>query len=78
MNKLLVRLSVILAVVFGGRALVNYMSRSANETAATTRVEGFLRGMADGGDFQNAFNMWERGDAGAIRVGGLILSARQL
>ena len=43
------------------------MSRSANEEAATTRVAGFLRGMTAGGDFQNAFNMWERGAAGAIQ-----------
>ena len=67
MNRLLVWVSAILVVVFGGRALVNYMSRSANEEAASTRVAGFLRGMSAGGDFQNAFNMWERGAAGAIQ-----------
>lgn len=67
MNKILVWASVVLVVVFGGRALVEHMSRSANENAATTRVEAFLRGMAPGGDFQAAFNMWEAGDVGAIQ-----------
>jgi len=67
MNKLLVWLSVLLVVVFGGKALVDYMSRSANENAATTRVQAFLRGMSPGGDFQEAFNMWETGAAGAIQ-----------
>ncbi len=67
MNKLLVWVSVLLVVVFGGRALVQHMSRSANENAATTRVEAFLRGMTSGGDFQEAFNMWERGSVGAIQ-----------
>ncbi len=67
MSKLLVWLSVLLVVVFGGRELISYMSRTANENAATTRVEGFLRGMTSGGDFQEAFNMWETGAAGAIQ-----------
>jgi hypothetical protein len=67
MNKLLTWVSVLLVVVFGGRALVQHMSRSANENAATTRVERFLRGMTQGGDFQDAFNMWEAGDVGAIQ-----------
>jgi hypothetical protein len=67
MNKILVWASVVLVVVFGGRALVQHMSRSANENTATNRVDAFLRGMAPGGDFQEAFNMWEAGDVGAIR-----------
>jgi hypothetical protein len=67
MNKLLIWVSVLLVVVFGGRALVNYMSRSANENAASNRVEAFLRGMSPGGDFQEAFNMWETGAVGAIQ-----------
>ena len=67
MNKILVWVSVLLVVVFGGKALVDYMSRSANENAATTRVERFLRGMTAGGDFQDAFNMWETGAVGAIQ-----------
>ncbi len=67
MNKLLVWLSVVLVVFFGGRALVNYMSRTANENAATTRVQGFLEGMKSGGDFQHGFNMWETGANGAIQ-----------
>jgi hypothetical protein len=67
MNKLLLWVSVVLVVFFGGKALVNYMSRSANERAAVTRVQGFLDGMKSGGDFQNAFNMWETGAAGAIQ-----------
>jgi hypothetical protein len=67
MNKLLVWLSVLLVVVFGGRAVVNYMSRSANENAATIRVKGFLNGMKSGGDFQAAMNMWLRGDTAAIQ-----------
>ncbi len=67
MNKLLVWLSVVLVVFFGGKALVNYMSRTANENAATTRVQAFLGGMQSGGDFQAAFNMWETGAAGAMQ-----------
>jgi hypothetical protein len=67
MNKVLIWVSVVLVVVFGGKALVNYMSRSANENAARTRVQAFLDGMKSGGDFQNGFNMWETGAAGAIQ-----------
>jgi hypothetical protein len=67
MNKLLIWLSVLLVVVFGGRTLIQHMSRSANENAATTRVEAFLRGMTPGGDFQEAFQMWEAGAASAIK-----------
>jgi hypothetical protein len=66
MNKVLVWVSVLLLVVFGGKALVNHMSRTANENAATTRVQAFLDGMTSGGDFQAAFNMWETGAASAI------------
>jgi hypothetical protein len=66
-KKVLIWLSVILVVIFGGRALVQYMSRSANENAATQRVKGFLGGMKTGGDFQEAFNMWETGAVGAIQ-----------
>ena len=67
MNKILVWVSVLLVVVFGGKALVDHMSRTANENAATTRVERFLSGMKAGGDFQDAFNMWETGAVGAIQ-----------
>jgi hypothetical protein len=67
MNKVLVWLSVLLVVVFGGKALVNHMSRTANESSATTRVGAFLAGIKPGGDFQAAFNMWETGAAGAIQ-----------
>jgi len=67
MNKILVWVSVLLVVIFGGRALVNHMSSSANENAATQRVKGFLSGMTTGGDFQNAFNMWMTGANGAIQ-----------
>src|SRR5512139_3620861 len=67
MKKLLISLGVLLVVILGGRALMNYMSRSANENAATNRVRTFLTGMKPGGDFQAAFNMWERGDPGAIQ-----------
>ena len=66
-KKWLIWLSVILVVVFGGRALVQYMSRSANENAADHRVKAFLRGMSTGGDFQEAFNMWETGGVNAIQ-----------
>ena len=66
-KKWLIWLSVILVVVVGGRALVTYMSRSANENAATQRVKGFLGGMTTGGDFQEAFNMWETGGVNAIQ-----------
>jgi len=67
MNKILIWASVLLVVIFGGRALVQHMSRSANENTARNRVEAFLRGMTPGGDFQEAFNMWEAGDLGAIQ-----------
>jgi hypothetical protein len=58
MQKLLVWLSVILVVVFGGKYLIDYMSHTAHENAATTRVEAFLGGLQPGGDFEEAFNMW--------------------
>jgi hypothetical protein len=67
MNKWLIWLSVLLVVVFGGRALVQYMSRSANENTASHRVKAFLGGITSGGDFQEAFNMWETGAVGAIQ-----------
>jgi hypothetical protein len=67
MNKALLWLSVLLVVVFGGKALVDHMSRTANENSATTRVTAFLRGLTPGGDFQEAFNMWETGASGAIQ-----------
>jgi hypothetical protein len=67
MKKLLISLGVLLVVILGGRALVSYMSRSANENTATVRVRTFLNGMKPGGDFQAAFNMWERGDVGALQ-----------
>ena len=67
MKKLLLWVTVLLVVVFGGRVLMQYLSRSANENAATTRVQAFLDGMTPGGDFQRAFNMWETGATGAIR-----------
>lgn len=66
MNKLLVWLSVLFVVFFGGRALVQHMSSSANERAATTRVEAFLSGLTEGGDFQAAFNMFETGTSSGI------------
>jgi len=66
MNKVLVWVSVLLVVLFGGRALVVHMSRTANENTARLRVEDFLRGMKPGGDFQKAFNMWARGDDRAM------------
>jgi len=66
MSKVLVWVSVLLVVIFGGRALVQHMSRTSQETAATSRVKGFLAGMSAGGDFQNAFDMWMTGGTGAI------------
>jgi hypothetical protein len=67
MQKALIWLSVLLVVVFGGKQLVDYMSRSSHENAATTRVERFWKGIAPGGDYQDAFNMWETGETGAIQ-----------
>jgi hypothetical protein len=67
MKGLLLWVAVLLVVVFGGRELMQHISRSANENAATTRVQAFLDGLTPGGDFQKAFNMWETGATGAIR-----------
>jgi hypothetical protein len=58
MQKLLIWLSVLAVVVIGGKYVVDYMSHTAHENAASTRVEAFLEGMKPGGDFQGAFNMW--------------------
>lgn len=66
MIRKLLWLSVVLVLIFGGKKLVDSMSRSANERTATTRVEGFLKGETAGGDFQHAINMWLSGSEGEI------------
>ena len=66
MQKLLIWLSILLVVVFGGKYLVDYMSHSAHENTATLRVQDFLDGMKPGGDFQAAFNMWYEGSPNAM------------
>ena len=66
MQKVLAWLSVILVVVVGGKYAIDYMSHTAHENAATSRVQAFLDGMTAGGDFQDAFNMWHSGSPGGI------------
>ncbi len=67
MQKLAIWLSVILVAVFGGKALINHMSRSANVNAAVGRVEAMLGGLKSGGNIEVAFNMWRTGDPSAMR-----------
>jgi hypothetical protein len=67
MNKLLIWVSVLVVAVLGGKAIVDYLIRSTTEQAAITRVRGFLNGLTPGGDFQEAFNMWETGAGTAIQ-----------
>ncbi len=66
MQKLLIWLSIILVVVFGGKYLLESMDRGAYENAASTRVQAFLDGMKPGGDFEEAFNMWLLGAQSGI------------
>lgn len=61
MKKLLVWLSVLAVVVIGGKQIVDHMSHTAHESAATARVQAFLEGLKPGGDFQAAFSMWYAG-----------------
>ena len=67
MKKILVWVSILLVLVFGGRAVVQHMSRSANERNATGRVKAFLAGLSEGGDFQAAMNMFETGTPSGIQ-----------
>jgi hypothetical protein len=67
MKKLILWGSILVSVVLGGKALIEHMSRTANEHNATQRVEAFLAGLSQGGDFQAAFNMWVTGAESGIR-----------
>ena len=67
MSKVLVWVSVVLVGIWGGKQLVDYMSRTAHERAASERVSSFLQGMRAGGDYQAAFSMWKTGGTGALQ-----------
>jgi hypothetical protein len=67
MRKLATWLSVILVAAFGGKALIDHMSRSANVQAAVERVEKMLGGFKAGGNLEEAFIMWRTGDPSAMR-----------
>ena len=66
MQKLLIWLSILLVIGFGGKYAIDYMSHSAHENTATLRVQEFLDGMKPGGDFEAAFNMWYMGSPNAM------------
>jgi hypothetical protein len=61
MQKLLIWVSIMLVVVVGGKFIYDSLDKGAYENSASTRVQGFLDGIKQGGDFEEGFNMWLRG-----------------
>jgi hypothetical protein len=66
MQKLLVWVSILLAVVVGGKFVYERLDKGAYEYTASTRVQGWLDGIKSDGDFQKGFNMWLRGGQSGI------------
>lgn len=61
MNRAVTWLSIVVALVIGGKYGLEYMFRSGEEHAAHERVREMLDGMKPGGDLQRSICLWYRG-----------------